>query len=166
MPKSAKPRKAYRPKSRLVNPMAWLLEGFSPVEAQTEYMLKLRLVNANALDCLVRGIATAKHVNDLLASHNMTVALVSLGLGEDYADRLGPAYNAFNALVSRAQAKQKFVCTGPEIAAIKDMMELHDAQLAACTLERFGKAIEVANAKKLPLLFKHAVKVVNEQVTS
>ena len=163
MPKSAKPRKKCRPKSKLTNPMAWLLEGFSPVEKQSEYMLKLRLVNANALDSLVRGIAVSKHINDLLAAHNMSVALVHLKLGEDYAHLLEPAYNAFMATIERYKSVGKFVCRGPEIAAIKDLMELHDAQLSACTLERFEEGINIANAKKIPLLFHYSVKELSNE---
>lgn len=163
MPKSSKPRKKYRPKSRLVNPMAWLLEGFSPLEQQSQYMVDLRLKNANALDMLVRGQAAASHVNLLLGACNVTQALVHMGVGAEYDD---VAYNGRAALTSvteRGMDMQRFVCKGEEIKHIKHMMELHDAQLAVITLEKLEKAIDLCKGKKIPRLFHYEVRLNDTQ---
>ena len=157
MPKSAKPRKKYRPKSRLVNPMAWLLEGFSPLEQQSEYMLDLRLKNTNAMDMLVKGIAKAAHMNTLLAASNATQGLLHLGIGTEYADVAYNGYAALKSVGERGEQLGRFVCRGPEIAHIKDMMELHDAQMAVCTLEKLEVAINLCKAKKIDNLFHFSI---------
>lgn len=157
MPTSTKPRKKYRPKPRLGNPMAWLLEGFSPLAQQSEYMLNLRLQNTNALDMLTRGIAKASHMNVLLAASNATQALMHLGIGAEYEAVAENGYTALKGLGERGAQMGRFVCRGPEIGHIKGLMELHDAQLAVTTLERLERAIEICKAKTLPRLFHFSI---------
>jgi hypothetical protein len=157
MPNSTKPRKKYRPKPRLANPMAWLLEGFSPLEQQSEYMLNLRLQNANAMDMMTRGIAKSAHMNTLLAASNVTQALISMGLGAEYEAVAENGYTALKSLGERGEQMGRFVCRGPEIGHVKGLMELHDAQLAVTTLERLERAIEICKAKKLPRLFHFSI---------
>ena len=157
MPTSNKPRKKYRPKSRLVNPMAWLLEGFSPMEQQSEYMLDLRLQNTNAMDMLTRGIAKAAHMNTLLAASNAAQALVHLGIGTEYEAVAENGYEALKSVGERGEQMGRFVCRGPEIGHIKALLEFHDAQLAVSTLERLERAIEICKAKKLPRLFHFSI---------
>ena len=61
MPTSAKPRKKYRPKTRLVNPIDYVLEGFAPLErAPDNYLLNLKLTNHSAMTELLAGRATRK----------------------------------------------------------------------------------------------------------
>lgn len=155
MPKSSKPRKKYKPKSRLANPMDWLLEGFTPVEAQSEYMLNLRLQNANAVDALVRGIAKPAHVNALSAMSNVTQALVQMKVGEDFVDLADAGYDAIAALYDRAVATQRILCRGPEIKAIKDLLELHDAQMRIITVETLSRAISLVKSHKITHLMRY-----------
>lgn len=155
MPASKKPRKRYKPKPKLANPIAWLMEGFTPVEAQSEYMLNLRLQNANAVDALVRGIATPAHVNVVSAMSNITQALIHLKVGEDFVGLADEGFDAVNTLYNRAVATQRILCRGPEIKAIKDLLELHDAQLRIITVEVMDKAIKLVKAHKIPHLMRY-----------
>ena len=55
MPANKKPRKAYRPKARLVNPMDYVLEGFAPVSSAGSYLVDLKLHNHSAMTELLAG---------------------------------------------------------------------------------------------------------------
>ena len=75
MPANKKPRKAYRPKARLVNPMDYVLEGFAPVSSAGSYLVDLKLHNHSAMTELLAGRATRKHMDTLIAMSNICEAL-------------------------------------------------------------------------------------------
>jgi hypothetical protein len=149
MPKSSKPRKKYKPKSRLVNPMAWVMEGFSPISTMSEYFINLKTVNHSAMESLVKGRCNPDEFNRLLAVHNMANVLVSMGYGSEYDDVLDDSFAALTALGTRAEEKGRFVGRAQEITALNTLLELHDAQLAIITIEIMDKALKVATDKKL-----------------
>lgn len=144
MPTSAKPRKKYKPKARLVNPMEYVLEGFAPLESAGTYLMDLKLVNHSAMTELLAGRATKKHMDSLIAMSNICESLQRAGFGAEYKDVTTEGRYALLAITFRAVEKLRFVPTGPEIQMLNRLMELHDAQMDIITVQDMEKAINRA----------------------
>jgi hypothetical protein len=142
-----KPRKKYRPKSQLVNPITYVLEGFKPVTEYSEYLADLKIKNHLSMTLLLQGKATKKDMDNLVAMSNMVEALQQMGFGTDYKDVAVEGRHALLSVIWRATEKLRFVPTGPEITALNTLMELHDAQMEIVTVGDIDKAI--ARAKQL-----------------
>jgi hypothetical protein len=158
MPTSKKPRKKYRPKPVLADPVSFALESFMPVRQYTEYMLTLRVKNHGAMTALTTGKATVDDINALMAMSNASIALLHLGFGSEYEGVASLGYTSLKAVVERGIPTNRFVCRAQEINALNAFMELHDAQMDVITIEDLQKAIDLANGKKLPRLFLHSLK--------
>lgn len=165
MPKSKKPRKKYNPAKRriLQDPVAFVLESFMPARAYSEYMLDLRLKNHAAMDALVKGRANVHDMNALMAMSNAVIALLSLGFGTEYEGEASLGYTSLKAVIDRGMPTCRFICRAQEINALNTYMELHDAQMDVITIGDLQKAIDIANAKKLPRLFHYSLKETNHE---
>lgn len=141
MPASAKPRKKYRPKPVLVDPVGYVVEGVQPVASHGSYLVDLLMKNHNAMEMLVKGTATKKHMDVLIAAHNVTEALYRMGFGRDYSDCIVRGKAALLDLCGRGAKTGRFVCRAPEIQALNDLMALADAQLEVITVADMQKAI-------------------------
>jgi len=144
MPTNKKPRKAYRPKSRIVNPIEYVMEGFAPLENAGTYLLDLKLHNHSAMTELLAGRATKKHMNTLIAVSNICESLQRAGFGAEYKDVTTEGRFALISIAIRAVEKLRFVPTGPEINMLNALMELHDAQMDIITVQDMEKAIKRA----------------------
>ena len=144
MPTSKKPRKAYRPKARFVNPIEYVMEGFAPLTAVDSYLTDLKLHNHSAMTELLAGRATKKHMNNLIAMANICESLQRAGFGDEYKDVTTEGRFAIISIAVRAVEKLKFVPTGPEITMLNRLMELHDAQMDIITVQDMEKAIKRA----------------------
>jgi len=147
MSKNKKPRKAYRPKERLANPLAYVLEGFRPVTEYSDYLADLKIKNHLAMKLLLQGKANKIDMDTLIAMSNIVEALQQMGFGVDYKDVSTEGRYAILSIVWRATEKLRFVPTGPEITALNTLMELHDAQMEVVTVGDIETAI--AKAKML-----------------
>lgn len=141
MPTSAKPRRKYRPKPVLADPVGYVVEGVQPVASHGSYLVDLLLKNHSAMETLLKGTATKKHMDTLIAMHNVTEALYRMGFGRDYSDCIVRGKAALLDLCGRGAKTGRFVCRAPEIQAMNDLMELHDAQMAVITVSDMQKAI-------------------------
>lgn len=144
MPASKKPRKAYRPKARLVNPMEYVLEGFAPVASAGSYLTDLKVHNHMAMADLMRGEAKKKQMDTLIAMSNICEALQRMGHGEEYKDVTVEGRFALLSVIFRAVERLKFIPTGTEINQLNLLMELHDAQMDTITVRDMEKAIQLA----------------------
>lgn len=160
MPGTKKPRKKYRPKTTIADPVGFVLEGLRPLRQQDNYLLNLKVVNHGAMRQLIRGLASLDDLNSLMAMSNATVALISLGIGREYADVAERGVAALRAVTERAMASERVTLYAQEITALNEYLELHDAQLDVITVADLSRAIDIANARTLPGLFtKSLVKV-------
>lgn len=154
MPANKKPRRKYKPKAQLVNPIEYVLETISPLRAAGSYLLDLKLQNHSAMTELLAGRATKTHMNTLIAMSNICEALQRRGFGVEYKDVTTEGRYALLSVLFRAVEKLKFVPTGPEISMLNTLMELHDAQMDVITVEDMDKALILA---KREIRRKHAV---------
>ena len=141
MATNKKPRKKYRPKQVLQNPVGYVLEGFKPLTENAEGLTSLRLKNSSAMAALMRGTATKKDMDTLIAMSNITEALVRMGVGEDCAELTVNGREALLKIIWRAVERLKFIPTGSEIKALNTLMELHDAQMDVITTQELAEAI-------------------------
>lgn len=160
VPGNKKPKKKYRPKSPIADPLGFVLEGFKPLRQQDSYLLNLKVVNHGAMLQLTRGAASLDDINTLLAMSNGCVALVSMGIGAEYREVMDRGVAALQAVCDRACQTDRVTLYAHEITALNEFIELHDAQLDVVTVAEMSRAIEIAKGKRLAGLFHHALKKV------
>ncbi len=139
-------RSKYRPKGVRIDSVNWVVAGLKPLAAVEGEAVKLKIVNHDALEQMRQGQGTRQTVDTLIEAMNMTEALLSTAnLGTDWSAEIRAGQDALFTMSRRAIAKGaqgRFVFTGPELVAINLAMEIHDAQLDACTVAQLERAIE------------------------
>lgn len=148
MAKNKKPAKKYRPREVLQDPVHYVLQGFRPLTDIREADVPLRVRNHLALEALMQGRATMGDLGTLITASNVVMALKSQGFGEDCCDIALAGADALEAL----QARGRLVGTGPELVAIKRMMELHDAQLDRTRITDLDAAVRLVRKKEAILV--------------
>lgn len=144
MASNKKPRKAYRPKGVILDTVNWVCGGFKPLTSVADENIKLRLRNHLALEAIAKGQATSVDLGTLIAASNMTMALKRCGFGDDYHAIARAGADAIEAL----RNSNRLVCTGPELTAIKRMIELHDAQLDIVRINDLDAALKLTKRKQ------------------
>jgi hypothetical protein len=135
----------YKPRPILRDCMAFIKTGFAPVRDQAETMT-LVMKNHAALEEITKGRGTKSHIDTVIVAMNMTEALAMIrdDLGADWRDEINAAQDALFTMAQRGLAKGKFLFTGPELQAINLAMEIHDAQLDACSVDELQQAITLS----------------------
>lgn len=144
MAANKKPRKAYQPRGVILDTVNWVCGGFKPLASIKGEATKLQLKNHLALDAIAKGKATKADLGILIAASNMTMALKRGGFGDEYHSTARAGADAIEAL----RDSGRLVCTGPELTAIKRMMELHDAQLDVVRINDLDTAVKLARKKQ------------------
>lgn len=126
------------------NPVAYVLEGLKPITEHNSYWLDLRIKNSAAMAALFKGLATKADMDTLIGMHNICEALWQMGLGKDYSDVLIRGKVALLDVGDRGKASGRFVLKAPEMQALNDLMELHDAQMEISTVRDLEKAMALA----------------------
>lgn len=136
-------RSKYRPRPLLPDPVAWVINGFKPMSSHKE-AIGLKIKNHQALFDVTQGDGDKQQVDVLIAAMNMAEALhiVNPDLGKQYAAEVKAAQDAIFTMAKRGVARGRFLFTGPELQAINTGMEVHDAQLDACTVAELESAIK------------------------
>jgi hypothetical protein len=67
-------------------------------------------------------------------------------IGDDWKDEIRAAQDALLAMGRRGVETGKFILRGPELTSFNLAMEIHDAQLDACTVAELEKAMDVVEA--------------------
>ena len=133
-------RSKYRPKPVIQNPLAYVLESMKPITEHDSYWLDLRIRNSQAMAALFRGEAVKPDMDTLIAMHNICEALWQMGIGREYSDVLTRGKAALLDVCRRP----RFVLRAPEMQALNDLMELHDAQMEISTIRDLERALAIA----------------------
>ena len=137
-------KKKFVSKWAKVNTLELVAERIRPTAKQDSWMLDRQLKAAAGLEAIMRGTAVKDHVSDVIAAHNMVVALQRFKTGDEYR---AITLASSDALVSIAERFNKFGhygATGLEIKALQDLRELHNAQLEATCVGDVQRAYEFA----------------------
>jgi hypothetical protein len=143
MAANKKPRKKYKPKRNLVNPVGFVLEGIAPVSSHTNVLLNLKIRNHASMAQLTKGAATRRDIDELIAMVNMTEALYRLGFGTEYKDVVHGGLESLRAVGRRGAASGRFILKATEMHALNEVMELHDAQMDVISVNDMDKAISI-----------------------
>jgi len=134
----------YKPRQVLQNPLGFVLENITPITQHEDYLLNLQLKNSSAMERLLKGKATKKDMNTLIAMSNITEALQMMGFGTEYKEVGVDGREALIGIIMRAVKILRFTPTGKEIQSLNMLMELHDAQMDVITVKSMDEAINLA----------------------
>lgn len=162
MATNKKPRKKYRPKPVLQNPVGYVLESMTPVRSHEFSLVDLKIRNHMAMTMLLQGKAKKDDMDKLIALSNMSEALWEMGFGKEYQNVCIDGRYALMSIVNRATQHGRFTPTGPEITMLNTLMELHDAQMEVITVRDMEQAVALVRRKmnnkdtiKLPPVPEH-----------
>ena len=122
--------------------MAFVQAGLRPFESLSAGTT-LRLKNHDALNNLRLGVAKQSDFDMLIAASNIAEAMRRLGKGNDWEAELVAGRDALLAVARRGLDKMHFVVTGEELTALNLLMDIHNAQLDACTVQEVENAIDL-----------------------
>jgi hypothetical protein len=136
-------KSSYKPRPVRADNLNWILAGMKKVGSLPVAGVDLKLKNHGALDSILMGKGTRDHVDVLIAAVNICEALVRIrdDLGLDWATEIKAAQDALYAMAKRGYEKGRFAFTGPEMTAIKLVMDIHDVQLDNCTVKEMERAL-------------------------
>ena len=148
-------RSKYRPKGVIYDTMAHVTTGLARVGAIAAGTT-LKIKNNGALEALRTGRATRDDIDVLIGAFNITEALAKMRIGDDWKDEIRAAQDALLELGRRGAETGKFILRGPDLTTFNLAMEIHDAQLDACTVSELEKAIDyvtaIINAKQVRVI--------------
>ena len=138
-----KKRSKYKPRGVRYDNMSWIIAGMKKVGTLPTAGVALKLKNHEALDSILTGQGTKAHVDALIAAVNMSEALIRVreDLGRDWAKEIRAAQDAVYSMGRRGLEKGSFLFTGPEMTAVKLVMDLHDVQLDECSVREMEQAL-------------------------
>lgn len=137
-------RSKYKPKPKLANPLGFVLESSRMLVDHETYVVDWQLKNNVAFAALLRGEATKKDLDTLVAARNITEALVHVLDGRDVDGTLARSACALIEICDRANAGKGTAMKAAEIQAMRDMMSFHDELLEVVTVGQFEKALAYA----------------------
>lgn len=155
-------RSSYRPRP-LINPLARVLDRCSLVKSH-EGAVTLKIKNHEALLAVTQGRGTKADLDILIAAMNICEALyrVNSALGSDFKVEIRAAQDALLTMCRRGMERGSYAFTGAELTAMNTGLDIHDAQLDACSI----KDIEDADALVQKELRSKRVRRINERETA
>jgi hypothetical protein len=138
-----KKKSKYKPRGVRLDNLSWIVAGFKKVGTLPTAGVALKLKNHEALDSILKGQGTRAHLDVLIAAVNMSEAFIRVrdDLGMDWATEIKAAQDAIYTMGKRGHERNSFVFTGPEMTAVKLVMDLHDVQLDDCTVREMEQAL-------------------------
>jgi hypothetical protein len=142
-----KKKSKYKPRGVRYDNLSWIVAGMKKVGTLPTAGVALKLKNHNSLNMILMGNGTREHVDVLIAAVNMSEALIRIRdeLGVDWKDEIRQAQDAIYTMGKRGIEKNSFLFTGPEMTAVKLVMDLHDAQLDDCSVKEMEQALFIVN---------------------
>jgi hypothetical protein len=140
-------RSKYRPKGVIMNTMAYLIEGLTPVAKHDSYLIDLKIKNHGAMATLTKGHASRKEIDVLIAMANICEALFRMGFGTEYEDVVRLGSDALYAVGRRGAETGRFILRAEEMTALNTLVELHDAQMDVITIKDMEQAIKIVDAE-------------------
>jgi hypothetical protein len=142
-----KKKSKYKPRGVRLDNLNWILSGMKKVGTLPTAGIDLKLKNHEALDSVLMGKGTRDHLDVLIAAVNICEALIRIrdDLGRDWATEVRAAQDAIYTMGRRGVDKDIFAFTGPEMNAVKLVMDLHDVQLDNCTVREMELALDIVH---------------------
>jgi predicted hydrolase (HD superfamily) len=137
----------YKPKGVRLDNMAWVQSSLKKVGTLPTAGIALKLKMHEALAAMLNGTGTKSDVDALISAVNVAEALIKVraDLGRDWAVEIKAAQDAIHDMGARCYKRDKFLFTGPEMSAVKVVVELHDQQLDDCTVREMEQALFIVD---------------------
>jgi hypothetical protein len=137
----------YKPKGVRLDNMAWVQSSLKKVGTLPTAGVALKLKMHEGLAAMLNGTATRLDVDALISAVNVAEALIKVraDLGRDWAVEIKAAQDAIHDMGVRCYKRDKFLFTGPEMSAVKVVVELHDQQLDDCTVREMEQALFIVD---------------------
>lgn len=125
----SKPRKKYKPKSVVTNPLNYFLGGLKRVDS--EHLTEINVKNSKAMVSICGGKGTRDDWDQLVGMQNMALVIAEIHFDMQYHDMLIAGRDALHAIGTRWLEHKKFIFKGDELQALNNSIEVHEAQLNA-----------------------------------
>lgn len=139
MANNKKPRKAYKPKAVATNPLAYM-SRMKPERVQTD-LIEFR----SALESILKGIATIRDCDTVTAALNGAAVLCLQHGWMEYYDTAVKGQSAQTSMTNRVKAGGKILYTGLEMTAVKEAMDVFEAQLPLMTPMEMNSAAHLVS---------------------
>lgn len=139
MATNKKPKKRRTQIVRLHDPLAYVLAGVRP--APSDYQTKLSMKHHLAMQSLTKGIGTRTDWQIVAESLNVSLAIAQLGRGKEFVPEIELAQSAMLNIMYRSKDTGQMTFKGLEIAAVNDILGLHDEQIAQAPLIEVTQAV-------------------------
>lgn len=139
MPANKKPRKAYRPRRILQNPVGYVMEGMSRLTPQD--VTRMLAVNHAAMDEIVHGRGTVEHWRTVTGALNMAVALDEQVYAGVEQGPLVAALKAHARCGVRGFKGQTLGYTGADLQCVNHAMGVHEVQVRQATTNEIDRAL-------------------------
>lgn len=134
----------YKPRAIIADALHYVLSGFKPLSKVDDEAVKLKIKNHDALLSLSSGNGSIEVLDILIAAMNMAEAMIRTSkLGVEWASEIRQASESLHAVGVRGLNTGRFVCKGPELTALNIGMDVHDAQLDACTVAELDASLRL-----------------------
>ena len=144
-------RSKYKPKAIRLDNLAWVAAGLKKVGTLPEAGVALKLKNHQALDSMLKGGGNRDQLDVLIAALNVAEALLrqNANLGSLHKADIEAGQAALRTMAQRSIRTKSMAFTASEMAAVKWAMQVHDAQLDACTVREMERAIDLVHSEIL-----------------
>jgi hypothetical protein len=140
-------KSSYKPRAIIADTLSYVKSGMKPLTSIGDEAVKLQVKNHDALNNIRMGTGTRADVDTVLTAMNIAEAMAKEAkLGIDWLDELEQAQDAVASMGERGLATGRFVFRGPELTKINLAMEVHDLQLANCTVAELERSINYTKA--------------------
>ena len=130
-----KRNKKYRPKPVMHDNMAFVMSGMARFTSLKDQALSIMLKHRLALEALRTGRAAKHDIDKLIGIVNLAEALAEHDRGAEYLPDIHAAQAQLKALAARgAERGMRFIMNAEQWAALKHILDIHEAQLDAATV--------------------------------
>lgn len=161
MATNKKPRKPYRPKRNLVNPVAHVLDGMTVLAPKA--VTTLLLANHAAMYEIVQGRGTQEHWRTVTGALNMAIALDEQVYCSTEAPTLIAALKAQARCGVRGFKGQALGYTGPDLQLINHALSVHNEQVERATIGEIERAIDACRRRERSEGEHYTVRQIAEQ---
>lgn len=139
MARSSKPKKKYRPKGVIRDPIAFVIKGLKPADPDAQLKAKI-LLHASMAE-ITQGRGGKDEWQVVANSINVCLALCEMGYGKEFVPDLVRAQGAMALLRDRGKATGKFILRAEEMTAINVALDIHDQQIELAPIKDFELAV-------------------------
>ena len=141
-----KPRKRYKPKPVLANPLAFAIEGAIPIHG--DHLDEVHQREWDSWESLKSGKGTLKDWQTIVDCNNIAQTMAGMGIGKlEVMPVCHEVEQEMLEAAARFQRTKRMGLTGLGIQQIKDLLEYHHLQRTAVARRVYEEAIRLTVAR-------------------